>query len=100
GTDPRQHPTSVRRLLPTPADRDRPTVRNRRPDARGPADLRDHLVWRQQRLLALRAAADTPIEKGSPGRTPVATLASELGTSELDCGSSSRPRFNWISALA
>ena len=68
GTDPRQHPTSIRRLLPNPPDRDRPTVRNARPDPRGPADLRDHLVWRQQRLPALRAAADTPIGKHSPGR--------------------------------
>jgi RNA polymerase sigma-70 factor (ECF subfamily) len=67
GTDPRQHPTSIRRLLPNPPDRDRPTVRNGRPDPRGPADLRDHLVWRQ-RLPALRAAADTPIGKRSPAR--------------------------------
>ena len=68
GTDPRQHPTSIRRLLPTPPDRDRPTVRSARPDPRGPADLRDHLVWRQQRLPALRAAADTPIGKAFPGQ--------------------------------
>ena len=53
-----------------PPDRDRPTVRNGRPDPRGRADLRDHLVWRQHRLPALRAAADTPIGKAfPPGKT-------------------------------
>ena len=52
-----------------PPDRDRSTVRNGRPDPRGPTDLRDHLVWRQ-RLPAVRAAADAPIGKRSPGTTP------------------------------
>ena len=68
GAHPRQHPASIRRLLPDPRDRDRPTVRHARPDPRRPADLRDHLVRRQQRVPALRAAADPAIATAFPGQ--------------------------------
>ena len=63
--DARQHPAGVRLLLPEPADRDRAAVRAARPHARGRPDLRDHLVRRQQRLPALRTAADPAVVPSS-----------------------------------
>ena len=65
--DPRQRPAGLRLLLPKPADGDRATVRDARPHAGGRPDIRDHLVRRQQRLPALRPAADpamsAPVEQ-------------------------------------
>ena len=55
---------AFRRLLPNPRDRDRPTVRHARPNPGRPTDRCDHLVRRQQRVRALRAAAGPAIAKG------------------------------------
>ena len=52
-------------LLPRPPHRHRAAVRTARPHARGRPDLRDHLVRRQQRVPAVRAAAHAAVDEAA-----------------------------------
>src|SRR4029450_2623528 len=70
GTNARQHAARVRLLPPVPRDGHRAAAWADGPHARGRPDLRDHLVRRQQRLPALRTAADAAIRK--PGGEGIA----------------------------